>query len=166
MKAAYELKERYFKIWDFTTPEEALAEYLQWQESIPEDLAKPLRIITTAWRTWSKQILAYFECPITNRFHRKLQLEDSESLPGGERVQRAKVLFSDILQKKTRKVEQVKVKKRPRFDDVPQDAMCFMMGWMTYAEPEYETRQVVRQVNLGTDLSTLLAEIDTWPTKG
>ena len=39
LKAAYELKERYFKIWDFTTPEEALAEYLQWQESI-----SPLKI--------------------------------------------------------------------------------------------------------------------------
>lgn len=37
---------------------------------------------------------------------------------------------------------------------------------MTYAEPEYETRQVVREVNLGTDLSTLLAEIDTWPSNG
>lgn len=44
--------------------------------------------------------------------------------------------------------------------------MCFMMGRMTYAEPEYETRQVVREANLGTDLSTLLTEIDTWPTKG
>ena len=79
---------------------------------------------------------------------------------------RAKVLFSDMLQNKARKVEQVKVKKRPRFDDVPQDAMCFRMGRMTYAEPEYETRQVVRKVNLGTDLSPLLAEIDTWPSNG
>jgi hypothetical protein len=70
------------------------------------------------------------------------------------------------LQKKARKVVPVKVKKRPRFDDVPQDAMCFMMGRMTYAEPEYEIRQVVREVNLGACLSTLMAEIDTWPTKG
>jgi hypothetical protein len=81
-------------------------------------------------------------------------------------VLRAKVLFSDILQKKARKVENIKVKKRPRFDDVPQNAMYLMMERMTYAEPEYVTRQVVREVNLGTDLSTLLAEIDTWPTKG
>lgn len=79
---------------------------------------------------------------------------------------RAKVLFSDILQKKARKVEQVKVKKRPRFDDVPQSAMYLMMGRMTYAAPEYVTRQVVREVNLGTNLPTLLAEIDTWPAKG
>lgn len=79
---------------------------------------------------------------------------------------RAKVLFSDMLQKKARRVETVKVKKRPRFDDVPQNAMYLMMGRMTYAEPEYVTHQEVREVNLGTDLSTLLTEIDTWPTKG
>jgi hypothetical protein len=36
---------------------------------------------------------------------------------------------------------------------------------MTYAVPEYVTRQVLREVKLGTDLSTLLAEIDTLPTK-
>ena len=39
------------------------------------------------------------------------------------------------------------------------------MGRMTYAEPEYVTRQVEREVNLGTDLSTIMAEIDSWPTK-
>lgn len=170
LKTAYELKERYFKIWDFTTPEEALAEYLQWQESIPEDLAKPFRIITTAWRTWRKQILAYFEYPITNAFTESFNSKIRKAYQEGNgysfEVLRAKVLFSDILQKKARRVEQVKVKKRPRFDDVPQDAMCFMMGRMAYAESEYETRQVVREVNLGTDLSTLLAEIDAWPAKG
>lgn len=170
LKTAYELKERYFKIWDFTTPEEALAEYLQWQESIPEDLAKPFRIITTAWRTWRKQILAYFEYPITNAFTESFNSKIRKAYQEGNgysfEVLRAKVLFSDILQKKARRVEQVKVKKRPRFDDVPQDAMCFMIGRMAYAESEYETRQVVREVNLGTDLSTLLAEIDAWPAKG
>ena len=41
-----------------------------------------------------------------------------------------------------------------------------MIGHMTYAKPEYVTRQVVREVNLVTDLSTLMAEVDTWPTKG
>ena len=51
LKLVCELKERYFKIWDCATPEEALAEFLRWQESIPDDLAKPFRAITTAWRT-------------------------------------------------------------------------------------------------------------------
>ena len=170
LKTAYELKERYFKIWDCTTAEEALAEYLRWQESIPNDLAKPFRAITTAWRTWRKQILAYFDYPITNAFTESFNSKVRKAYQEGNgysfEVLRAKVLFSHILQKKARKVEQVKVKKRPRFDDVPQNPMYLMMGRMTYAEPEYVTRQVAWEVNLGTDLSTLLAEIDTWPTRG
>jgi len=51
-------------------------------------------------------------------------------------------------------------------NNVPQNAMYLMIGHMTYAKPEYVTRQVVREVNLVTDLSTLMAEVDTWPTKG
>lgn len=81
-------------------------------------------------------------------------------------VLRAKLLFSDMLQKKARRVKTVKIKKRPRFDDVPHKAKYLMMGRMTYSEPEYVTRQVVREVNIGADPSTLLAEIDTLPTKG
>lgn len=124
LKTAYKLKERYFKIWDCSTQEEALAEYLRWQESIPDDLAKPFRAITKAWRTWHKQILAYFEYPITNAFTESFNSKIWKMYQEGNGYSfeflPAKVLFSDILQKKARKVEQVKVKKRARFDDVPQ----------------------------------------------
>lgn len=115
LQAAYELKERYFRIWDCATPGEALAEYLRWQESIPDDLAKPFRAITTAWRIWRKQILAYFECPITNAFtesfNSKIRKAYQEGTGYSFEVLRAKVLFSDMLQKKARRVETVKVKK-------------------------------------------------------
>jgi len=98
-----------------------LAEFLRWQESIPDDLAKPFRAITTAWRTWRKQILAYFECPITNAFTASFNSKIRKAYQEGNgysfEVLRAKVLFSDMLQKKARRVETVKVKKRPRFDN-------------------------------------------------
>ena len=94
-----------------------MAEYLRWQESIPDDLAKPFRAITTAWRTWRKQILAYFEYPITNAFtesfNSKIRKVYQEGNGYSFEVLRAKVLFSDMLQKKALKVEQVKVKKTP-----------------------------------------------------
>ena len=38
--------------------------------------------------------------------------------------------------------------------------------WMTPEELQYDVRNVVKEVTLGTDLSTLLAEIDHWPTRG
>gem|GEM_PF-3581706 len=83
----------------------------------------------------------------------------------GFEVLRAKVLFTDALQRKARRVEQVKVKRRPRFDEVEPGGVHFYMMRTTPAEPEYDTKQVVREVTLGADLSTLLAEIDHWPTK-
>lgn len=108
--------------------------YRPYRESIPDDLAKQFRAITTAWRTWRKQILAYFECPITNAFTESFNSKIRKAYQEGNgysfKVLRAKVLFSDILQKKARKVENIKVKKRPRFDDVPQNAMYLMMGPM------------------------------------
>jgi hypothetical protein len=69
------------------------------------------------------------------------------------------------MQRKARRVEQVKVKRRPRFDEVEPDGVHFYMMRATPVEPEYETKQVVREVTLGADLSTLLAEIDGWPTR-
>ncbi len=59
--AAYDLKERYMQIWDVETKEEALASYLNWESTIPTELAKAFRPITVAWRTWRKYILNYFD---------------------------------------------------------------------------------------------------------
>ena len=170
LKAAYDLKERYFKIWDCESPDEAAAEYLRWQEAIPPKLAKPFRAITTAWRTWRRQILAYFEHPITNAFTESFNAKIRKVYQEGNgysfEVLRAKVLFTDVMQRKARRVEQVKVKRRPRFDELEGARRYFSLGRMTPKEPQYDVRNVVKEVTLGTDLSTLLAEIDHWPVRG
>lgn len=169
LKSAYELKERYFAIWDCESPDEALAEYLRWQESIPHELTKPFRAITTAWRTWRKQILAYFENPITNAFtesfNSKIRKAYQEANGYSFEVLRAKVLYTDALQRKAQWVEHVKIKRRPRFDEVEPDGIRFYRMQAATVEPEFETKQIVREVTLGTELSTLLAEIDHWPTR-
>ena len=148
----------------------AAAEYLRWQEAIPPELAKPFRAITTAWRTWRKQILAYFEHPITNAFTESFNAKIRKAYQEGNgysfEVLRAKVLFTDVMQRKARRVEQVKVKRRPRFDELEGARMYFSLGRMTPEELQYDVRNVVKEVTLGTDLSTLLAEIDHWPTRG
>ena len=147
----------------------AAAEYLRWQEAIPPELAKPFRAITTAWRTWRRQILAYFEHPITNAFTESFNAKIRKAYQEGNgysfEVLRAKVLFTDVMQRKARRVEQVKVKRRPRFDELEGARRYFSLGRMTPEEPQYDVRNVVKEVTLGTDLSTLLAEIDHWPTR-
>ena len=76
------------------------------------------------------------------------------------------MLFTDVMQRKARRVEQVKVKRRPRFDELEGARRYFSLGRMTPKEPQYDVRNVVKEVTLGTDLSTLLAEIDHWPVRG
>jgi hypothetical protein len=50
--AAYDLKERLYKVYEVETKEEAWGEYLNWEASIPDELAKPFRPVKTAFRNW------------------------------------------------------------------------------------------------------------------
>lgn len=68
---------------------------------------------------------------------------------------RAKVLFSDQLQKRSR--VQDKVKRKRRFDDVSDGIMYMMFGRMV---DEYDIRTVTREINLGADIPTLLRLIE------
>jgi hypothetical protein len=69
------------------------------------------------------------------------------------------VLFTDRLQKRIAVQEKVNVRKRPRFEEIH---MARMASFIDVMGVEFETRIQVKQVNLGTDLSTLEAEMDTW----
>lgn len=72
---------------------------------------------------------------------------------------RAKVLFTDRLQKRVTVQEKVKVRTRPRFDEIRMERMFCMLSAM--AEDDFEIRIQTRRGTLGADLSTLEAEIDT-----
>lgn len=71
---------------------------------------------------------------------------------------RAKMLFSDRMQKPAIVQEKVKVRKRPRFDEINLERMAFFDS-MHYFD-DFQLKIQERKVNLGTDLSTLEAEID------
>lgn len=76
------------------------------------------------------------------------------------------MLFTDGLQRKARRVEQVKVRRRPKFKELEGPRMYMCLGRMPPEEPQYEVRNLVKEVTPGTDLPTLLAEIDHWPARG
>lgn len=164
--AAYDLKERYMQIWDVETKEEALAAYLNWEVSIPPELAHAFKPIPVAWRTWRKYILNYFDDKrVTNAFTESFNAKIRRAYQNGHgysfEVLRAKILFSDALQKRVKLQEQVKVKRKQRFEAVGMERMCFEMI-VAAPEPRYDVRTVTHITNLGTDLPTLLAEIDGW----
>ena len=69
------------------------------------------------------------------------------------------MLFTDRLQKRIAVQEKVKVRKKPKFDDIQMARM--MMSFIDMVADEFETRTQTKQVDLGADLSTLEAEIDS-----
>jgi transposase len=71
---------------------------------------------------------------------------------------RAKLLFTDRLQKRVTGEEKVKVRKKPRFDKIRMERMYCMLSAM--AEDHFQIRIQAKQVNLGADLSTLEADFD------
>lgn len=165
--AAYDLKERYMQIWDIESKEEALAAYLNWESTIPPDLAKAFKPIPVAWRTWRKYILNYFDDKrVTNAFTESFNVKIRRAYQNGHgysfEVLRAKILFSDSLQKRVQVQERVKVKRKQRFEDIQEGRVMFFKMMVAEPEPKYDIRIVARITNLGADLPTLLDEIDRW----
>lgn len=163
LATAYDLKERLYKVYDVETKEEAWGEYLVWEASIPDELAKPFRPVKTAFRNWKEWILNYFDDHrITNAFTESFNAKVRRVYRDGrgytfERL-RAKVLFTDRLQRRVSIQEKVRVKKKQRFEEVGMARMMFCMGSF---DDGYETKIKARPGNLGTDLPTLLLLLDS-----
>ena len=163
LASAYDLKERLYAIYEVQTKEEAWGEYLHWESTIPAELAKAFRPVVTAFRNWQEYILNYFDdVRITNAFTESFNAKTRSVYRDGrgytfERL-RAKVLFTDRLQKRVTVQEKVKVRKKPRFDEIHMERLYCMLSVM--AEDDFEIRIQSRQVNLGADLTTLEADLD------
>ena len=162
LAVAYDLKERLFQVYEATTPEEAWGEYLNWESTIPPEMAKAFRPVRTAFRNWKPFILNYFDDQrVTNAFTESFNAKVRAVYRNGrgytfERL-RAKVLYTDMFQKRVRVQEKVRVRKQ-KFEDV---AMMRFMCMGTDMDDEYETQLQTRVVNLGVDLSTLEQAFDS-----
>ena len=81
---AYRLKEACYDIYDAETKDEALGRYLEWEKSIPDELAKAFKPISVAWRTWRHFILNHFDDHrITNAFTESFNAKIREVYRGG-----------------------------------------------------------------------------------
>ena len=147
------------------TPEEAWGEYLHWESTIPKELAKSFRVVKTACRNWRPHILNYFDDQrVTNAFTESFNAKVRAVYRNGrgytfERL-RAKVLYTDMFQKRVRVTDQVRVKRKPKFEDVS-FSRVYYLEIVREPEPEYDVRTVARIANLGADLSTLERHFDS-----
>jgi len=162
LATAYDLKERLFQVYEVTTPEEAWGKYLNWESAIPPEMSKAFRPVKTAFRNWKQFILNYFDDQrVTNAFTESFNAKVRAVYRNGrgytfERL-RAKVLYTDIFQKRVRVQEKIRVRKQ-KFEDV---TMARFMFLTTTVNDEYETQIQIRVVNLGVDLSTLEQAFDS-----
>jgi transposase len=163
LATAYDLKERLYAVYEVETKEDAWAAYLDWEASIPAELTKPFKPVQTAFRNWKEYILNHFDDErITNAFTESFNAKVRKVYRDGrgytfERL-RAKVLYTDRLQKRVSVQEVVKVKRKPRFEEVYTTRMHLMT--VNDVAGDYENRVRARTGTLGTDLSTLEAVLD------
>ncbi len=64
----YDLKEAYYRIYDAKSRQEAKLRFDTWLKSIPSEQWVHWQAVLTCWGNWEKEILAFFDCPITNAY--------------------------------------------------------------------------------------------------
>ncbi|MFG6669386.1 ISL3 family transposase [Bacillus subtilis] len=143
LQIAYDLKERFYGIWDCADKGEAIETYRLWLEDLknaPELVKSAFSEIPKAFTNWGNEIFNYFDLGLTNAYTESLnsiiRKIDQSGRGYSFEVLRAKLLFNESLHKK-RKV---------RFN-----WNAFNKTFMPTVEQFIE-----KEFNYGVDFSTLL----------
>jgi transposase len=159
---ASRLKEQFFGIYDAETPDEAQAKFIQWQKSIPPEIADAFADIERAWDNWAMSILNYFKHPVTNAYTESLNnlIRVMNRLGRGYSFEalRAKVLFAEGAHK--HKLSRPKFERKERR---PAESFARMMPKSLTEPKQYipkSTDSEKLKKNYGADISTLIRMIE------
>jgi transposase len=152
---AYRLKENFYAIYDATSKVDAEQRYAAWAASITPETAEAFRPLTTAWKNWHPEILAYFDHRVTNAYTESLNslIRLMNRLGRGYSFEalRAKMLYTEGLHKFERpKFERLDPASFSAFTSVPPGSLGMILPGDPFDEP----------ANYGTDMSTLAARIE------
>jgi transposase len=176
---AYRLKEQFFGIYDAESPDEAQAKFIQWQKSIPPEIADAFADIERAWGNWTTPILNYFNHPVTNAYTESLNslIRVMNRLGRGYSFEalRAKILFAEGAHK--HKLSRPKFERKERRQSEPEPVMMYGLpsNFETghsfarmvpkpdpepkpYVPESTESEKLVK--NYGADISTLIRMIE------
>lgn len=151
LKVAYDLKERFYGIWDCPTKSVAIETYRQWLEDLqqaPTLVQHAFNDIPSAFANWGNEIFNYFDLGLTNAYTESLnsiiRKIDQSGRGYSFEVLRAKLLFNEKLHKTRTK----------RFN---REVFHHMM----YHEPNRERTVEVEEIqNYGVDFYTLLTYLE------
>ena len=124
---AYRIKEQFFGIYDAESPDEAQAKFIQWQKSIPSEIADAFADIERAWGNWTMPILNYFNHPVTNAYTESLNslIRVMNRLGRGYSFEalRAKILFAEGAHK--HKLSRLKFERKERRQPEPEPVTMY-----------------------------------------
>ena len=113
MRTAYELKERFYEIFEMENRNEAEKEYAEWLKSIPYPLEKWFKDLVRAVENWNDEVFNYFDFHATNAYtessNAKTRAIHQEGRGYSFKALRAKVLFNAKNLKIREQPEEIKV---------------------------------------------------------
>ena len=115
-------KEDFFRLFECRSHEEAHRQFRIWEAGLAGDMATAFTELTTAWHHWEREILAYFDHPITNAYTESLNslIRATDRIGRGYSFAalRAKLLWSEGVDKATYRRAKV-LRERPLADEPP-----------------------------------------------
>ena len=158
LAAAWQCKERFFAIWDATSPAQARMLRNQWEASIPPGQDAAWKDLRRAFVNWEEEILAYFHTskPVTNAYTESLNRYAKDLQRDGRGlsfdVMRAKMLFASrhhIVRDKP--ARQSPFAKGPSLDDMMENPLS------NFALGDSACQQKGKNRNYGVSLPTIEA---------
>lgn len=165
----YRLKEAFYGIYQAKTVSDAMAQYEQWQKSIPPELYDHFHDLTRAFQNWMPEILNYFDHPVTNAYTESLnsliRVMDRMGRGYSFEALRAKILFTEGAHHKKRTRPKFERRSDIRFS-IPDDSVglmhdqLFTMSRFTFQQPENQHDSAGEVLNYGASISTLVKLIE------
>lgn len=116
LRAAYELKERFYAIWHTHSKAAAEEGYRRWLLSVLPELREDFGELITAMREWGRYVFNFFDHPYTNGFtestNRRVKDIQREARRGGFETVRAKVIYGAKVRRQMREARERQAKPR------------------------------------------------------
>ena len=151
----YDLKEEYYRIYDAKSSQEAKLRFQTWLKKIPPDQWQEWSATLTCWGNWEKEILAFFEVPITNAYtecqNGLTRVIDRMGRSYSFEAIRVKLLLAPKKQGMVTSYRSIRRRKKE------EPAMARYMCLMTNGDDGYETVQVPERklATFGVDIAKL-----------
>ncbi len=152
----HRLKEAFFGLYDCANAAEARSYFQTWEQSLTADHRAAFTELLTAWRTWHRHIVAYFDHPVTNAYTESLNnlIRATDRLGRGYSFEalRAKMLWAEGV---------TKTRRRPLVRQSPLREQGPPLGHAQFARPPIMAADIATvPMDVGVDMVALSRQLE------